>query len=151
MSDVHVECKPDETLVRKLGVSRKSVTHHQGKSRVFASLKKNKEKLAMVDEDPMSPKTTYERSLKLTEQFGGLKYYQDGSGNRVIVLSGKLEDWIISICSKQKLDLNIFGLPKRPNDLHDIINQKLPKFQELLDELIKLKNPELLKLQEWLN
>ena len=69
MSDVHVECKPDETLVRKLGVSRKSVTHHQGKSKVFALLKKNKDQLAMVDEDPMSTKTTYERSFQLISTF----------------------------------------------------------------------------------
>ena len=151
MSDVHVECKPDETLVRKLGVSRKSVTHHQGKSRVFTSLNKKKNQLAIVDEDPESNKTTYERSLRLIEESGGIKHYQDKSNNKIFVLSGKLEDWIISLCNQQKISLDKFGFPTKPNDLHDVINQRLTKFEELLDELIKLKNPELLELKKWLN
>ncbi|MCK5136501.1 MAG: ATP-binding protein [Bacteroidales bacterium] len=52
MKVVHVECRPDEVLVTKLGFNRKMIKHHQGKSRVFHSLKLTKDQLAMVDEDP---------------------------------------------------------------------------------------------------
>ena len=30
MKNIHVECLPDEYLVKKLGFTRKSITHHQG-------------------------------------------------------------------------------------------------------------------------
>jgi len=38
-----------------------------------------------------------------------------------------------------------------PDDLHDVINQKLSKFEELIDELIAKNNPAILKLKAWLN
>ena len=59
MKKVHVECRPDELLISKLGYTRKMIVHHQGKSRVFHTLSKNKDLLAMVDEDPGSAKTRY--------------------------------------------------------------------------------------------
>ena len=42
MKIVHVECKPDELLVSKLGVQKKQITHHQGKTRVFHALGRGK-------------------------------------------------------------------------------------------------------------
>lgn len=63
MKMVHVECRPDEVLVTKLGFNKKRVKHHQGKSRVFHSLKQTKDQLAMVDEDPGSPGHPYEKSF----------------------------------------------------------------------------------------
>ncbi len=61
MKPIHVECLPDEALVKKLGFTRKMVTHHAGKSRVFTNLKSVVNHLAMVDEDPGSPKSSYEK------------------------------------------------------------------------------------------
>ena len=150
MKQVHVECKPDEQLVSKLGPTRKFITHHQGKSKLFNTLRKNKGLLAMVDEDPGSIKTRYEASLKLKEEFEGIKYYTDASGNIVLILKGKLEDWIIMACKKQKISILQYGLPEKPNDLHDVILHKLPNFSRLIDNLIKVKNPAILKLRAWL-
>jgi len=151
MKQVHVECKPDQELVSKLGVTRKFLTHHQGKSRIFNTLRKNKGLLAIVDEDPGSAKTRYEVSLKLKKEFEGIKFYTDQSGNIVLELKGKLEDWIIMVCRKQKINILDYGLPEKPNDLHDIINYRLPDFSRLIDDLIKEKNPAVLKLKTWLN
>ena len=67
MKQLHVECKPDELFVSKLGFNRKSIIHHQGKSRVFNYLRKSKNQLAIVDEDPGSVKSSYERNLKFEE------------------------------------------------------------------------------------
>ena len=151
MKKVHVECRPDELLISKLGFTRKMIVHHQGKSRVFHTLSKNKGLLAMVDEDPGSAKTRYEKSLHFKEEFEGIKYFYDKSGNKVFILKGKLEDWIIWVCKKQKVNLTNFKLPNKPNDLHDVINYKLQDFSRLIDELIKLRSPAVLKLRAWLN
>jgi len=151
MKQVHVECKPDELLVSKLGFQKKLVTHHQGKSRVFHTLSKNKNQLAMVDEDPGSAKTSYEKALIFKEESEGIKYFEDISGNKVLVLRGKLEDWMIGVCKRYHIKISAYGLPNNPDDLHDVINQKLPKFGELIDELIQNNNLALAKLKSYLN
>ena len=151
MKKVHVECRPDELLISKLGFPRKLIVHHQGKSRVFHALSRNKGILAMVDEDPGCAKPKYEKSLYFKEEFDGIKYYNDKSGNKIFILKDKLENWIIWVCKKQKVNLTNFGLPNKPNDLHDVINYKLQNFSRLIDELIKQKSPAVLKLKAWLN
>jgi len=151
MKQVHVECKPDQELVSKLGITRKFLTHHQGKSKIYTKLSKESGLLAVVDEDPGSTKTRYEASLKLIEEFEGIKFYTDPAGNIVLELKGKLEDWIIMACKKQKISILKYGLPEKPNDLHDVINYRLENFSRLIDDLIKEKNPAILKLKAWLN
>jgi hypothetical protein len=44
--EIHVECTPDETLVKKIGFTKKQVTHHAGKARVFATIQESKNQLA---------------------------------------------------------------------------------------------------------
>ena len=152
MKQIHVECLPDECLVKKLGFSRKQITHHQGKSRVFHALNNKTDKqLGVVDEDPGSAKTSYESALQLVEESEGIKYYTDRSGNKIFVLKGKLEDWIIFICNKSKIKPTDFGLPSKPDDLHDVINQRLANFEKLIDELISINNPAIIKLKSWLS
>src|SRR5438445_5527673 len=99
---VHVECLPDETLVKKLGFTRKQIIHHTGKSRVFADLKLKSNQIAMVDEDPGQSKTSYETKLVFKEEANGIKYYLDPEkNNKVFVLKVKLEDWILASCKKK--------------------------------------------------
>ncbi|NJK86129.1 MAG: hypothetical protein HC906_09320 [Bacteroidales bacterium] len=140
MKQVHVECLPDELLVSKLGFIRKFVIHHQGKSRVFHSLCKGTSQLAMVDEDPGTVKTSYEKKLKFIDESEGIKLFMDKSDNKTIFLSGKLEDWIISVCKRYKIKPGSYSLPEDSDDLHEIINQGLTKFGNLLDDLIHQKS-----------
>lgn len=151
MRQVHIECLPDAYLIMKIGFTSKYITHHQGKSRVFHILSQNSDQLAMVDEDPDSVKTIYEQSLELQEELEGIKYFLDKSDNKIFFLKVKLENWIINICKKEKIKLTRFGLPERPDDLHDVINYKLPNYDKLLNELIRRKNPSILKLKSWLS
>lgn len=150
MKQVHVECKPDELLVSKLGFTKRYITHHQGKSRVFQKLSKSESLLAMVDEDPGSTKTSYEKSLKFIEEKNGIKYFSDRNENKVFILTVKLEDWILNAYMVQNIDPIEFGLPANPNKLHDILNHRLDKFEKLTDELIRLKNPSILQLKSWM-
>jgi deoxyribodipyrimidine photolyase-like uncharacterized protein len=151
MKQVHVECDPDELLVSKLGFSRKLITHHQGRSRIFYAISKTNHQLAMVDEDPESGRSSYEKALQFIEEFDGIKYYKDHSDNKIIILKGRLEDWITNVCKKDKLKLSAFGLPENPNELHDVINQRLLHFGKLIDNLIENDNTALLRLKSWLS
>lgn len=141
MKPIHVECLPDETLVRKIGFPRKSITHHTGKSRVFYRLSKSEGHLAMVDEDPGSPQSSYEKNLLLVSDKFGVKLFKDSASNKVLVLQGKLEDWIISVCHQAQIDIEKFGLPVKANELHRIINQRLAQLEKLIDHLQQTDNP----------
>jgi hypothetical protein len=147
MKTVHVECIPDEFLVTKLGVEKKAVVHHSGKSRVFHKLKSEKNQLALVDEDPGSPQSGYEKKLKFIEETNGIKCYADGSGNKLYVLKGKLEDWIVQACRQNKIKLSSCNLPENPDDLHDVITHRLKNFDRLISKLLTSKNPAILKLK----
>ena len=85
---IHVECIPDETLLKKLGFTKKQIQHHAGKTRVLAHISRNRNQLAMVDEDPQSVPNPYERVLQLEKEVFGIKYCIDRNlNNRVLILN----------------------------------------------------------------
>src|SRR5258708_2060966 len=149
MKSIHVECLPDEALVRKLGFTRKMVTHHAGKSRVLHKLKSVSNQLAIVDEDPGSVKSDYEKKLIKEIEINGLTFFKDKSGNIVIQLKGKLEDWILNQCENCDIKIGDFGFPNNGNKFHDVINLHIPKFEEVVDCLIKKKSAGMIKLKSW--
>ncbi len=104
----------------------------------------------MVDEDPGSAKTTYEKDLVFIEELHSIKIYSDEPGNKVLILKGKLEDWIVSLCKKSGVNLVNFGLPEKPNELHSVIIQRMIQYEELIDNLLKINNAELNQLKKWL-
>jgi len=151
MKEVHVECKPDEALIKKLGFNKNKITHHQGKSRVFSKLREPKNHLAVVDEDPGSIKTTYEQDLIFKKELHGIAFYLDNSGNKIFILKVKLEDWILNLCKQSKISIQNYGLPNDPNELHDVINQRIPAFEKLIDILLNENNEGIHQLKNWLN
>jgi hypothetical protein len=149
---IHVECIPDETLLKKLGFTKKQIQHHAGKTRVLAHICKNRNQLAMVDEDPQSVPNPYEQVLQFEKEAFGIKCCLDKKlNNKVLVLKPKLEDWIISACKKSNIDLDKFGLPVRGNGLHGVINNRLSAYERLLDDLLQKKSEYLFQLKDWLN
>ena len=107
----------------------------------------------MVDQDPGQAQPSYQNVLVLQKELHGVKYYTDPKrNNKVFELNVKLEDWIIAACKKGKIDIKKdFTLPDKPNDLHDVINNRLSKFEELLDRLLKEKNEAVMTLKNWIN
>lgn len=103
----------------------------------------------MVDEDPHSPKMPYEKKLRFIDEIGGVKFYDDSNNNKVAILKVKLEDWIISLCNSSRIDIEKFGLEKEPNYLHSIINDRLDKFDKLIDYLLASNNPVLTKMKDF--
>ena len=150
MKHVHVECIPDEVLVKQLGFTKHQITHHHAKSRVIKKLRKVKNELAMVDEDPGTNKTTYEKSLKFLKEQNGIKQYVDDSGNLIAVLNGKLEDWILWVCKGSKIDISDFGLPANESELHEKIHLRLNSFKKLINHLVETNNQPIQSLKSFL-
>ena len=152
MKKIHVECNADELLVKKLGFTRKMITHHSGKSKLFNNIRLFNNELALVDEDPGSPKTSYEKKLKYISESYGVKQYTDHAHNHILVLGGKLEDWLVSTCKDNKIDLQRFNLPSEPNRLHEITSSNhLNNYERLLDHLLVSDIPAINTLKELLN
>jgi len=141
MKQVHVECKPDQELVSKLGVTRKFLTHHQGKSKIFNKLGKNEGLLAVVDEDPGSTKTRYELSLKLQEEFEVIRHkvkdinaWLNGHQDRVKIFGPAVSGFktfqdtddpksvllVVEVTDMEKLE----ALMKDPHLMNDIAKDK---------------------------
>ncbi len=151
MVKVHVECLPDETLIRSLGISKRMVEHHAGKARVFHRLKTTDGNIGMVDEDPNSVKHPDENKLILKDERFGIKRYKDQRGNSILILKVKLEDWIIAVCKVAKIDIGKFGLSSNPSELHGMLNSRLPAFKRLINHLVKQGNEHIIQLKNWLS
>jgi len=151
MSRVHVECKPDEALLRKFGFSGKQVFHHDDKGRVFNYIRDKINQVAMVDEDPRQARHPYERDLVPQEEKNGvIRLYDKKHNNTVFVLKVKLEDWIIECCRKCKIDITKYGsLPSKPNELHKVINDRLSSYKDLIDALLEEKDNGVVTLKTW--
>lgn len=150
MKQVHVECLPDALLVSKLGFTKRLIKHHHGKAKVFNRLNRSDSVLAMVDEDPGSGKSGYEKSLMLKDEKFGIKYYLDANQNKICILSGELEAWILDVCTRTKIDPTNFGLPGKYKELKKVILFRLDNLGRLLDELVRQKNPSIMQLKSWL-
>ncbi|MBN2745687.1 MAG: hypothetical protein JXR34_03090 [Bacteroidales bacterium] len=151
MKKVHIECNPDELLVKKLGVKSKQIYHRNGKGTALKNLAKNSGNIAMVDEDDGCNKSSYEKNLILIEEKYGVKVYTDNKENKVLVLKVKLEDWVIAAGKLSEIKMESYNLPQKPNELHSVILNRLKNYERFLDVLLEKKNPALLYLKDQLN
>jgi hypothetical protein len=135
---IYTECKPDSSLVRILGIPKKQVIHQQGKSEVCKELEKKENWIGMVDEDPFSVQPTYLQKLEETENLSnyGLRVLKDNAKNNdLIILSPKLEGWILKAAKGAGIDIKRYNLPDDGEQLHKVINLDLRKFERLVNDL----------------
>ena len=152
---IYVECRPDELLVRQVtGLPRRQVVHEaKGKGEVCNRLMKNRDLVAMVDEDPEATQPKYMTRLFLSRESTelGLKLYLDRErNNRIIVLRPRLVEWLLRAAGDLGLSMNTYGLPDRANPLHSEINLDERKIQRLLADLDNAGSPRLLELRRLL-
>ena len=152
---IYVECKPDGVLVRHVtDLSRRQVGHEiQGKGAVCKRLMNSSDLVGMVDEDPGKPQPRYMRQLSLRQKRVdlGLKlYYDRRRNNRVVVLCPALEEWLLRAVSDMGFDIERYGLPRRANALHGVINSDERKIEKVLSDLTDSKSPRLLELRRLL-
>ena len=137
---IYVECKPDEMLVRLLTkLPKREVIHEiKGKSGVVERLRRQKNSMGVVDEDPWAVQPAYLSSMRVSQDQAtqGLKLLHDASSdNYVVVLCPRLEEWIERATKETGLELTRYGLPDDPVRLHQVINVDLSKFQRLVKNL----------------
>jgi hypothetical protein len=135
---IAVECYPDEVVLRGLGVPRKHVLHQARKGEVFNWLKRNAGVVGMVDEDPDSDQPRDLVSYQQVQASEGLLLLvrQGSSGQRLIVVRPRLEDWLIQRARACGVDPRQYQLPGTAKELHNIPRyEQKDGFQRFLAEL----------------
>jgi hypothetical protein len=133
---IYLECNADEALIQACGVPKKKIKHVFSKGNVCRHLQKNKNAIGIVDEDPESAQPGYLEKLRLQSHEHNIKlFYEKKSGNVLIVLCPRLEEWILKAAKEAKIQAKDFGLPDHANGLHKVINSRLEHFTKLLNEI----------------
>ena len=154
MRPIHLECKPDEMLVKTLGVPVRLVNHHNDKGRVCNALGKHPLVTGMIDEDPASSQPTYLKRLIAIDELSkhGLRVLRDEQQqNQIILICPRLEEWIIDVSLRHGTRVGDFGLPDKANRLHDLMTARLPAFKKLIEHLVQTNCEPILHLQRLLN
>jgi hypothetical protein len=144
-----VECKSDETLAIALGVAPRAIEHAANRAGVCAQLARREGVIGVVDEDPDSASQSYMKSLPQESWEHGVRVLTDKKrGNRVVVLSPRLEEWLVESAKSAGLKMTDFGFESDNGlQLHSEINQRLRNEQNLIEALLAAKNPRILRLQ----
>jgi hypothetical protein len=152
MKFVALECKPDETLIKALGINRKNITHQPNKGAVFNFLEKKTNYLGMVDEDPGAANPKFFEHFKSEGDLHDVEFYRiQKLSIELIVIKPRLEDWIVAQAKSVQLDLTAHSLPADGKQLHKVINARLPKFESVVLELMNRKAKGVLRLKELLH
>lgn len=146
---IYVECKPDEVLLRKLGIRPQSIRHAGDKGRVCRNLQKDRGSMGIVDEDPGSPQPSCMERLRLLQDQHGIRVLEDPPcQSRLIVLCPRLEGWILDAARQAGIEVERrFGLPDDETRFHKIINLNIDKFEELIEALLQRQSPRLRALR----
>ena len=140
---IYLECYADEALVKSFGVTSKMIKHAFNKGEVCNLLSKSSNNIGIVDEDPNSGKSKYERQMltKIVFENQLLKVCEDKStNNKLIVLRPRLEDFIIRIARESNL-LNE-RIPMEASKLYEFLTQrrsvqKFELFKDFIQQLSK--------------
>jgi hypothetical protein len=148
-----VEGYADKALVADMGFPRKQIKIGRDKGKVLESVKKNQAKVSIIDEDPYSGQPSdlgnyIEKDSRSTIKLLARK---DDDSKRLIQISPRLEDWLYSRALHNQISPMSFGLPKYPEDLHNIPRvDKKENFHRFLNELIEADD-EIDTLKKWIS
>lgn len=142
MPEIVLECNPDEALIKVLGYTRKMITHQSSRGQVINYLERNPTAVGIVDDDPGSARPTYfsKFSPETDGQFDIESYKIAKLGTRLIVIKPRLEEWILKYAKELKLDLKQHSLPSNGSDLHKVINTRIPRFENMIKEMLNKKS-----------
>lgn len=147
-----VECKSDQTLALAVGVPMRLIEHAAGRGGVCSQLARRTGVSGLVDEDPGSLPPSYMKPLIQESWEHEVRLLLDTSKhNRVVVLSPRLEGWIVRTAKSAGLKMTDFGFDSDDGvKLHGEINQRLGSLSRLVETLIEAKNPRILRLRSLL-
>jgi hypothetical protein len=145
-----VECDADEALARAMGILPREIEHFPGKGEVCKRLENVKDATGMMDEDPGVPAPSYFRVLAELSWIHGVRLLFDRERhNRVIVLSPRLEEWLVQSAKDSDFKMTDYGFNSDSGvRLHAEINQRLPNLERLVKALLSARNSRILHLQK---
>lgn len=133
---IFVECNADKTLLTSLGIGTQEICHAFSKGNVCNRLRKNKNCIGLVDEDPGSGQPQYLGTLTMVSDENAVRVLNDETNqNKLIVLCPRLEDWIVAAAKQAEVDLATYKLPANGNALHKVVNVRLDDFEQLIKEM----------------
>lgn len=147
---IYVECDADEALVKALDIPKKEIEHRSGKASICKKLEKGSNSKGLVDEDPSAAQPTYIKKAKLQLNRHDIKVlYDDNAKNYIIMLCPRLEGWVLKAAKQAGVKMESYNLPNTEAELHSIINTKIGKFINLVQNIKNNKKSKMLKaLQE---
>ena len=132
------ECYADEALVRALGVPKKERRHAGDKGKVLNGVRRaTSPALGLVDEDPEARQRVPDFELRGEAHGLRLLELRQDRTKRAVVLSPRLEDWLVGRAKSCGLRLADYGLPERGHDLQGIPHvERRPRFHAFLADLL---------------
>ena len=147
MLRIFVECYVDkeviEFILRKIGINKPYVEHARGKNRVIKKTINSPRSIGLIDEDPWAVIPKEMNELKEESKDNSLykalqiAVYHSKECSKIIMLKPRIEEWLIRLCKLSKIDYTKYGLPPDISILKKVINAKLRKLRELLEELFE--------------
>ena len=150
---MYIEGKPDRVLAHCLGIKKRFTQNARYKKGVLKRVAIESNVLGIVDQDPLTIQN-YRRDMlefqKLDSKYSVELNYHQSTKSKLIVLCPELESWILKAAKASKVDVKKFNLPNKASALHSTINNRLPNFERLVNELIIQQNPSILYLKSLL-
>ena len=137
---IYVECNADIALVISLtNISRRGIIHEfKGKDEICKRLRNVRESKGLIDEDPSGPQPPYVRESTPQGDFARQDIRllrHSSSGNYLIVLCPRLEEWILKTAKVSRVDVRKYGFPSDAARFRRTLNIRLGNFEKLLDDL----------------
>jgi hypothetical protein len=154
---IAVECNADEKLVKLLLSEEVKTLHQGGRGNILNYLRKKSTMsgIGLIDEDPGSAHTRdFVSAYEEVESVGNVKRFSRKENNNitVVMLSPRLEEWIISRAKDSGIKMSDYSLPDDGIKLHDRYHyEKEPNFTSLINKLIEVKDKEILTVKKWLS
>jgi len=136
------------------------VLHAYGSSRVADRLKKERDWIGLIDEDPGKARHPYLRRLSSLgrDDRHGLELLIDRERNNfVVMLCPRLEEWILTVAKECGIDVRRdFGLPDRGDELHRILSGRgrrakrgaMGRYEELVEALVSASSGTMSQLRK---
>lgn len=148
-----VECYNDETVLRVLGVPKRSIRRMRGKGNVMNALKQDPDvvHIGMVDHDVRSANPVPLGPFTLEAVRDGVSLHV-WKTHRLVVVHDRVEDWIMSALSAAGLQLSTFHLPATDAaGLHRVEMQLMDtRLVNALGEAVKREPAQVRTLREFL-
>ena len=147
-----VECSADEALAHAVGIPSRNIEHSPGRGRVCKRLQQLQDATGMVDEDPGVTKPAYFECLVELKWDQGIRLLEDKErGNRMVILSPRLEEWLVQSAKDSGVKMTDYGFKSdNGRHLHAEINQRLESLKTLAATLLERKSQRLLYLRSLL-